>query len=152
MKALPKDTPAVASASGAHGAEWRGSIRLVILGQPASLKNSREIIKYRPKGAPKTVPLRFASVPSKECKQYMKDVRRQVPERQPWLTGKLAIYITAYFRDERSDLDVEALYDALQGWIYKNDRQLRRKYLDHGIDKLNPRTEVLIEPLQAELL
>lgn len=38
----------------------------------------------------------------------------------------------------------------LQAGVYRNDRQVREKHVYHGIDKANPRAEIVVEPMQAE--
>jgi Holliday junction resolvase RusA-like endonuclease len=43
----------------------------------------------------------------------------------------------------------------IQKGVYVNDRLVREKHVYHGIDKKNPRVEVMVEPIdgrQGELL
>ena len=140
-----KDPPAVASASGAHGAEWRGSIRLVILGQPVSMKNRRELVWHKGAGRPMLIK-------SKKALAYAATVAMQVPVREPLLTGKLKLTALLVYESERPDLDDALILDCLEKRIYVNDRQIRERHIYHATDKHNPRAEVVIEPLQAELL
>lgn len=142
---LAYDPPkTVAGASGAAGVEWRGTIRLTILGQPVSLKNNYVLVQSKKHR-------RTFMLPNDKVKKYQALIRKQVPRREPLLTGKLKFSATLYYASERPDLDAEAIYDALAGWVYLNDRQLRDKHLYHAIDKANPRAEIVIEPWQAEL-
>ena len=38
----------------------------------------------------------------------------------------------------------------IQAGVYRNDRQVREKHVYHGIDRLQPRVEVLVEPILAQ--
>jgi DNA-binding response OmpR family regulator len=40
--------------------------------------------------------------------------------------------------------------DVMQGRIYVNDRQVREKWIKHGIDRANPRAEITVQPLVAQ--
>jgi hypothetical protein len=139
-----KEEAAVSSRTGAAGIDWGGSLRLKILGQPLSLKNNYVLRKSKKHN-------RTFILPNNAVEYYQESIRRQVPKRMPLLTGKLKISAMVYYANGLSDLDIEIVYDALQGRIYKNDRQLRTKFLDHAIDRHNPRVEILIEPRQAEM-
>lgn len=35
---------------------------------------------------------------------------------------------------------------------YRNDRQVRQKVILHGIDRVNPRAHIIIEPLEMQQL
>ena len=75
-----------------------------------------------------------------------------------------------FYASERPDLDESIVLDVLQdrysrtipinpivpsrrvlvqSGVYRNDRQVREKHVYHAIDKKNPRTEVLVEPIEA---
>lgn len=58
---------------------------------------------------------------------------------------------TLYYASRRPDLDESLVMDCLQGVVYKNDRQIKVKHIYWGLDKANPRCEIIIEPLQKEL-
>lgn len=121
-------------------------VRFTILGQPAG---KRELeVKYRDWhrkiGA-------FVG-PNKVAKAYEKTVKAQAPKLEPLLSGELAIEIRAFFKTELRDLEVERLYDSLQGIVYENDRQLREKHLYHAVDRKNPRVEVVIRPRKQPAL
>lgn len=121
-----------------------GRVELTILGQPASMKNSRQLIRSPRTG--KVMPIL-----SEAARTYVRDLKWQVPVRHPLLAGRLRATITIWYRSERPDLDEAIILDALQGRIYENDRQVREKHVFHRIDRNNPRAHVVIEPLQAEL-
>ena len=121
------------------------ALSFTVRGEPASGKNSRQIV-YN-----KTLERSFL-VLSKKAQRYVRDVKKQVRICEPLLTGELRFTATLYYATQRPDLDAELLIDALQGVVYKNDRQVREKHLFHAIDRNNPRAEVTIEAVQADLL
>jgi Holliday junction resolvase RusA-like endonuclease len=58
--------------------------------------------------------------------------------------GELCISATVYYASQRPDLDISLLLDALQGRVYANDRQVREHHVHHGVDKANPRVELVL--------
>ena len=121
------------------------AIRLTIIGELASKANSRKLVTNQKTGQP-------MFIKSAKALDYVRDVKRQVAVREPLLLGKLKFTATIYYASERPDLDEAILLDALQGLIYKNDRQIRERHIFHAIDRRNPRAEVVIEPVQGDLL
>ena len=121
---------------------------MVILGEPASLKNSRRLVTTgRGRHARRRV------IKSEKAMGYMDSARWQATQAmggRAMLKGRLGISGLLYYRTERPDLDGEAICDALQGIVYANDRQLRAKVWDHRIDKANPRAEIVIFELEDE--
>lgn len=66
------------------------------------------------------------------------------------LTGKLFLVVRVFPVDRRRDADsfVKVLFDALQGTVYVNDKQIKRFYVDvREPDKLNPRIEIDVRPI-----
>ncbi len=152
------------------------TIEFTIFGQPCSKANSRRLVVF---GA-KTANPRAASIKSAEALQYVKDFIRQVPKHaRQMITGKVSVHIMCYYRTEQSDLDEALILDAMQpvykkedgplvrigdgkyqkgekiktlvqDGVYKNDRQVRRKFIYHGIDKNNPRAEIIVTPLEPQ--
>lgn len=132
-------------------------LSFTIRGQAASKANSREIVTN-----PKTK--RAMVIKSKEARQFMADVLRQIPPVcRVRLQGPLYVRLKLYYRTERPDLDESVLLDAMQDvyrtlklpgggarrelvqpGCYVNDRQVRAKFVMHGIDARNPRAEVEI--------
>ena len=121
-----------------------GQVRLTILGEPASKANSRKLVTNRKTKRP-------MFIKSEKARAFLRGLERQVPTLDPLLLGQVKVTITIYYASERPDLDESLILDGLQGRIYKNDRQVREKHVFHAIDRLNPRTEILIEPRQSEL-
>jgi Holliday junction resolvase RusA-like endonuclease len=117
-------------------------IRFTILGEPSSKANNRRLVKFgnRP-----------AFIKSPKALKYVSDIGRQAPKLKNLMAGRLKATARLFYASERPDLDPSALWDALQGLVYKNDRQIREMHLYHGIDKRNPRAEVEIEELEKGL-
>lgn len=127
-----------------------------ILGEPASKANSRQIV---------TIAGRPSSIKSKKARGYEADALQQIP---PWarqrIEGPVFVRLRIFYATERPDLDESLVLDILQdryakvgdkrvlvqSGVIRNDRQVRGRLVLHGIDKVNPRTEVQVEPLQAQ--
>ena len=90
-------------------------------------------------------------IKSAKALAYVASLGHQVPRINPLLTGPLVFTATIYYASERPDLDESVLLDALEGRIYKNDRQVREKHILHAIDRSNPRAEIVIELRQGAL-
>ena len=107
----------------------------VVNGEPASKANSRMLVTI--KGRP-------AFIKSKKARDYLKEFSSQCPTLDPLLEGDLSVTMTIYYRTRRPDLDESVVLDAMQGKIYGNDRQVKEKHIYHGIDKENPRCEIMV--------
>ena len=133
-------------------------IAFTIIGQPASKANSRQIV---------TINGRPSSIKSKEALAYERDALRQIPpSARQRIEGPVRVTLRIWYASERPDLDESVVLDVLQdrftkrdderillqSGVYRNDRQVREKHVFHGIDRKNPRTEVVVEPLQAQQL
>lgn len=116
---------------------------LTLLGQPVS-KNAYHII-YRNFGG-KKVPMVKKTA---DADAYVASIKSQA-NGAPMLEGDLKVVATLYYASRRPDLEESVLLDALQGIVYKNDRQIKEKHIYHAIDKENPRAEIEIECLEAE--
>lgn len=131
-------------------------IHLTILGQPCSKANSRQIVTIKGRPTP---------IKSKVALTYERDALAQIPPRhRVRLEGPLAVRMILYYRSELSDLDESLVLDVLQdrykgkgeqrqliqAGVYRNDRQVREKHIQHAIDKQNPRAEIWITPLVAQ--
>lgn len=142
-------------------------VRFTILGEAASKANSREIVVRG--GKP-------ASIKSEKALKFEANALKQIPPLfRVQLTGPVRATLRIFYASERPDLDESIVLDVLQdrykseklaNWqkdsgikprrilvqkgVYVNDRQVREKHIYHGIDRANPRIEVLIEPLTAQ--
>lgn len=134
------------------GRSWSGTI----FGEVASKANSRRII---------TIGARWATVGGKKIRvggmprvaksdkalAFEEAAAKQLPRLNRPLEGRLQITCKIYYTWEGPDLDESLVLDVLQGRIYKNDRQVRRKIVDHGIDKENPRVVIRVEEITDDL-
>jgi|TARA_R100001224_G_C3973823_1_gene133411 Holliday junction resolvase RusA-like endonuclease len=112
------------------------SIRFEILGEPASKANSRQLVTI--KGRP-------AFIKSKKARDYVKSFQLQCPNlEEEMLEGDLWVDITIYYASRRPDLDESVILDCMQGFIYKNDRQVKEKWVRWGLDKEKPRAEIYV--------
>jgi len=59
----------------------------------------------------------------------------------------VCVEIKIYYASRRPDLDESLILDLLQGVTYVNDRQVKRKVIDWGLDKENPRCIIRVSPL-----
>lgn len=146
-------------------------IRLTILGNLPSMKNSRQIV---------TIGKRPAIIKSKAARSYEASALLQIPvAAKQMLTGPVRFTARIFYDSQRPDLDAGLLLDILaarykrvQGrlvkiadgeyqaekgervmiskGVYVNDRQCREIHLYHAIDRVNPRAEVEIEPMEAQ--
>lgn len=146
-------------------------IRFTILGECASMKNSREIVMFGKRPALKK---------SDKALAYEKAALLQIPaDAKQMLTVPVRVTLHMHYASERPDLDpallldiMAAKYKKVQGalirlgggkfgyaegerkliakGVYVNDRQCREIHAYHHIDKENPRVEVEIEPLHAQ--
>ena len=110
---------------------------LIVNGEPASKANSRRLVSIG--GKPR-------SIKSKKALSYADAFLLQVKPVEPLLEGELAVTMHIYYASQRPDLDESLILDLLQGVLYKNDRQVREKHIEHFIDKANPRTEIWVRP------
>jgi len=52
-----------------------------------------------------------------------------------------------YYKSRRPDLDESLILDLLQGKAYKNDRAVKIKYIEWGLDREVPRTYIVLGPV-----
>ena len=109
-----------------------------ILGEPSSKSNSRRFVSIG--GKP-----RF--IKSKKALLYSKDFNLQCPARKKMFEKDLSIAIKIYYRTKRPDLDESLILDLLQGKVFKNDRSIKSKYVEHGLDKEHPHSLIVISSL-----
>ena len=110
----------------------------VIKGEPASKANSRRIVKFGKN---------IRSIKSAKALNYVDTFSSQCPTLPELITDDVRVDITIYYASRRPDLDESLILDCMQGKIYKNDRQVKVKYIQWGLDKENPRSEISIHLL-----
>jgi len=136
------------------------AIAFTLRGQPASKANSRKIV---------TIGGKPSVIRSAQAREFERIAFAQIP---PWarqrLTGPVAVSIRIWYASERPDLDESVILDVLQdrfarkpgtagsartllaAGVYRNDRQVREKHVYHSIDKVDPRSEIKVWPLQGQ--
>ena len=114
---------------------------LTVLGEPCSKANSRQIVQIAGK---------LRVIKSKKARNYVKTATLQIPTREPLFECDLFIAMKVYYRTRRPDLDESLVLDILQDSIYKNDRQIKGKYIEWGLDKENPRVVISCGPLDEK--
>jgi Holliday junction resolvase RusA-like endonuclease len=140
-------------------------ISFTILGEPASKANSRSRAHPFVKDGEKP---RVLFIKSAKARAYEKDALRQIPPAfRLRLEGPVFVKMTIWYASERSDLDESLILDILQdrwargNWsrsardlvqagVYRNDKQVREKWIKHGIDRANPRAEITVQTLVAQ--
>ncbi|MBC8722110.1 RusA family crossover junction endodeoxyribonuclease [Paraburkholderia sp. 31.1] len=145
------------------------AIAFTILGEPASKANSRSIVSRRYRDDAGRIRSRPMSIRSEKALAFERYALRQIPPLcRVQLTGPVRVTLRIFYASERPDLDESVILDVLQNrythvkvsgvrvrelaqaGVYMNDRQVREKHVYHGIDRTNPRTEVIVEPLAAQ--
>ena len=117
------------------------SIKFTIVGEPASKANSRKIVLFGK---------RPAIIKSQKARDYVKVFQAQCKQLDELLEGDLSVTITIHYKSRRPDLDESVILDCMQGFIYKNDRQVKEKHIYWALDRENPRSEIEISTLSEE--
>ena len=118
-----------------------GLITLVIIGEPASKANSRRLV---------TINNRAAFIKSKKALSYSKDFEKQCPVSDDLYEEDLVVAMKIFYKSRRPDLDESLILDLLQGKAYKNDRSVKLKYIEWGLDREYPRTYIALGPLDRK--
>ena len=112
------------------------TIFFIIHGEPASKANSRKLVTI--KGRP-------AFIKSEKARKYVKQFEEQCPQMgDSMFLDDVEVEMTVFYASRRPDLDESVILDCMQGFIYKNDRQVKRKIITWGLDKENPRAEITV--------
>lgn len=78
------------------------------------------------------------SIKSDGARAYEKMFAAQVPMRDTLLDGIVMAAIHIDYPSRRQDLDESLVLDLLQGRFVKNDRQIRFRFVTHGLNKEKP--------------
>ena len=113
----------------------------IIYGEPASKANSRKIVMFGK---------RPAIIKSQKARDYVKAFEKQCKKLPKLVTDDLVVEMTIYYASRRPDLDESVVLDCMQGFIYKNDRQVKKKIINWGLDRDNPRSEIKVSLLQQD--
>ena len=107
----------------------------VIEGEPASKSNARQLVLIKGRMVP---------IKSKKALAYKKLFKQQCPTREEIFTEDLIVCMKIFYKTRRPDLDESLILDLMEGSIYKNDRSIKLKYIEHGLDKESPRTLIVV--------
>ena len=110
-------------------------ITFTALGEPASKANSRKMVTIR--GRP-------ALIKSQKARDYVKQFELQCPQLEVPTTEDVQVEMMIYYASRRPDLDESLILDCMQCRIYKNDRQVKQKFIYWGLDRQNPRTIIRV--------
>ena len=116
------------------GRTWKVTIQ----GEPASKANSRRPTK------------KAGWIKSEKALLYEQTAKAQLgwQRMNPVMEGPVRVTMTVYYATRRPDFDVSLIEDVLQGYVYKNDRQIRERHNYRGKeDKLHPRAEIVVEEM-----
>tara|TARA_R110000868_G_scaffold159931_1_gene389177 strand:- start:245 stop:673 length:429 start_codon:yes stop_codon:yes gene_type:complete len=116
-------------------------IAINILGEPASKANSRRVVRI---GGMSRL------IKSAKALSYSDMFKQQCPVLPVLMTGDLVVTMHIYYASRRPDLDESLILDLLQGCVYLNDRQVKERHTYWHLDKVNPRSEILIEKKPRE--
>lgn len=64
------------------------------------------------------------------------------------MTGPVRVEADVYYGSWRPDLDASLLYDALQGVLYVNDRQVVEQVTRRFVDAARPRVELVVSEVE----
>ena len=142
------------------------AIAFTILGECASKANSRSIATRRSRTETGAVRSRPVSIKSQKALAFEHSALRQIPVTcRVRLAGPVRVTLKLFYASERPDLAEDLVLDVLQDrWayvrrdgvrvrervqdgVYLNDRQVREKHVYRGIDRTNPRVEIVVEPM-----
>lgn len=105
------------------------AISFKILGEPVSKANNRRLVQG------KRGPM---FIKSSKALSYLKTAIPQIPKID-LMEGPLSVNIRIRYASMRPDLDESVILDAMQGRIYKNDRQVVEKNISRlACDKGKP--------------
>ncbi len=148
-------------------------ITFTILGEVAAKANSREIVTRRGFDETGEAVSRLLARKSEQGPRVVASALRQIPVPcRVRLTGPVRVTLTIFYASERPDLDEALVLDVLQDrWVSVTVGRMKvrelvqkgvicvtiaqveaslQKHVYHGIDRTNPRAEIVVEPLTAE--
>lgn len=108
----------------------------VVYGEPASKANSRRVVRFGNMSR---------LIKSQKALDYSEAFRLQVKPLSPLIEGDVRVHIRIWYASRRPDLDESLILDLMQGVFYQNDRQVKEKHIYWGLDKDNPRAEIVVE-------
>ena len=110
-------------------------VTFTVYGEPASKANSRKMVLI--KGRP-------ALIKSQKARDYVKTFEQQCPVLEVPTTEDVVVEMMIYYASRRPDLDESLILDCMQCRVYKNDRQVKQKFIYWGLDKEDPRSIIRV--------
>ena len=110
-------------------------VTFTVYGEPASKANSRKMVLI--KGRP-------ALIKSQKARDYVKTFEQQCPVLEVPTNEDVVVEMMIYYASRRPDLDESLILDCMQCRVYKNDRQVKQKFIYWGLDKENPRSVIRV--------
>ena len=110
-------------------------VTFTVYGEPASQANSRKMVLI--KGRP-------ALIKSTKARGYVTMFESQCPVMDVPTTDDVVVEMMIHYASRRPDLDESLILDCMQGRIYKNDRQVKQKFIYWGLDKEEPRSIIRV--------
>ena len=97
-------------------------IEFVVLGEPASKANSRQLVHI--KGKP-------AFIKSKKARDYSDKFTLQCPQLDPVMEGDLKVSITIHYASRRPDLDESVILDCMQSIVRRDKKTKQVAKVEH---------------------
>ena len=86
-------------------------------------------------------------IKSQKALSYGKDFAIQCPIRKDLFTIDLSLAMKIYYKTRRPDLDESLILDLLQKKVFNNDRSIKSKYIEWGLNRENPKSLIVISSL-----
>lgn len=114
----------------------------IIYGEPASKGNSRRVARNG------------MFIKSKKAMDYKESFENQAKEKKLYqdvlIEDDIELIVDVWYKSRRPDLEIELIQDIMQGIIYKNDRQIKKKIAERFLDRDNPRARIRIKKYNAK--
>jgi len=120
-------------------------ITFTVYAEPAAKSNQRRVVRIKGKKGGIRV------IKSAKALAYVDTLRDYAPKPKELMLGDLAVEVKTWYASRRPDLSIELILDAMQGVLYKNDRQVKEHHAYWmGVDKDNPRSEITVWTIEIE--
>jgi len=113
-----------------------------VLGEPASAKNQRRIVKVHGK---------MRVIKSQKALAYARSFGAQVRVLKTLIEDDVSLRVDVWYASRRPDLAcIDLIQDLLQDTVIRNDRQVKASASYWNLDPKNPRVRVRLKRLPAE--
>lgn len=114
-------------------------VTFTIFGEPASKANSRKVVRFGN---------RTAMIKSDKARGYVPVAQSQMPKGLVPTTKDVCVEMVIHYASRRPDLDESLILDIMQGYVYANDRQVKRKIIYWQLDRDNPRSVIRVYEIE----